>query len=49
MIGEDISSTNRGNKIDTYDHANTTRIVARQANFESDFERKTAGLKEAYG
>ncbi|MNO58455.1 putative deoxyribonuclease RhsC [compost metagenome] len=49
IVGEEISHKNRGNKINSYDHANTTRAPARQANFESNFAKKTAALKGGCG
>jgi RHS repeat-associated protein len=49
VVGEEISHKNRGNKINSYDHANTTRAPARQANFESNFNKKTTALKGVCG
>ena len=49
VVGEEISRKNRGNKINSYDHANTTRAPARQANFESNFNKKTTALKGVCG
>ena len=45
--GEDISQENRGNKIASYDHENTTRDKDRQEYFEDAFDIKDAELKEA--
>jgi hypothetical protein len=45
VIGEDISRTNRGNKVNSFDHASTTREPGRQAYFEEAYETKTKGLK----
>jgi RHS repeat-associated protein len=47
VIGQDISASNRGNKINSFDHGNATRSPNRQVNFESNFENKTNSLKGA--
>ena len=44
-IGEDISPTNRGNKVNSFDHDNTTRPRSRQQHFENAFEKKRAALR----
>ncbi|NWC93003.1 RHS repeat protein [Pseudomonas sp. IPO3778] len=44
VIGEDISSTNRGNKINSFDRNNTTRSASRQANFESNYNSKKSSF-----
>jgi len=49
VVGEEISRKNSGNKINSYDRANTTRAPDRQANFESNFDKKTASLKGTCG
>ena len=45
-VGEEISATNRGNKVNSFDRNNTTRPAARQANFESNRAAKTENLKK---
>jgi len=44
-IGEPISAANRGNKINSFDHASQTRAPSRQAYFENHYEAKTKQLK----
>ncbi|MEE5123192.1 RHS repeat-associated core domain-containing protein, partial [Pseudomonas alliivorans] len=44
IVGEGISSTNRGNKYNSYDHSSKTRSASRQANFENNFKAKNASL-----
>ncbi|WP_425219331.1 hypothetical protein ACPEAN_20270 (plasmid) [Ralstonia solanacearum] len=44
-IGEEISATNRGNKVNSYDHASKTRVKSRQDYFEGKFKEKTKSLK----
>jgi len=46
-IGEEISSQNRGNKINSYDRNNTTRRASRQENFESNYKSKIKSFKSA--
>jgi len=48
-IGEEISSTNRGNKINSYDHDNTTRKEERQEYFEEAYNRKKEQENEGNG
>ncbi|BBA36808.1 YD repeat [Methylocaldum marinum] len=44
VIGEEISSSNRGNKVNSFDHGSTARSPTRQANFESHYQSKTNSL-----
>jgi RHS repeat-associated protein len=44
VVGEAISDTNRGNKINSYDHESRTRSAARQQYFENSFNEKTSNL-----
>ncbi|WP_220454538.1 hypothetical protein, partial [Ralstonia solanacearum] len=44
-IGEPISAVNRGNKINSFDHASTTRAPSRQTYFENHYESKSKQLK----
>ena len=44
-IGEEISATNRGNKVASFDHASTTRTPSRQAYFEDAYRNKSGSLK----
>ena len=41
-VGEEISATNRGNRINSFDRNNTTRRASRQADFEADYKAKQA-------
>lgn len=43
-IGEEISGTNRGNKVNSFDHENTSRDPTRQANIEKNYETKMKTL-----
>jgi RHS repeat-associated protein len=43
-IGEPISVTNRGNKINSFDHESSTRTPGRQAYFEEHYATKTKQL-----
>ncbi|CNH96732.1 YD repeat-containing protein [Yersinia aldovae] len=45
--GESISSTNRGNKINSYDHNNSTRDPARQQYFEDAYQGKMNELNNS--
>jgi RHS repeat-associated protein len=45
VIGESISSTNRGNKVASFDHNNSTRPAARQQYFEEHYNSKSRSLK----
>ncbi|MDF5776478.1 RHS repeat-associated core domain-containing protein [Pseudomonas syringae] len=49
VIGKDISPTNRGNKINSFDHESTLRTPSRQANFEGNYQTKSAALKGGCG
>ncbi|MDU8925672.1 hypothetical protein RYD26_12360 [Pasteurellaceae bacterium LIM206] len=40
-IGQPISQDNRGNKVVSFDHNNTTRDRTRQQVFEDNYESKT--------
>jgi RHS repeat-associated protein len=44
-IGEPISAMNRGNKINSFDHASTTREPGRQSYFEDHYKAKSGELK----
>ncbi|GEQ86163.1 type IV secretion protein Rhs [Patiriisocius marinistellae] len=44
-VGKDISQKNRGNKINSFDSNNKTRVRARQNNFESNRKKKAKTLK----
>ena len=44
VVGEAISDTNRGNKINSYDHQSKTRSAGRQQYFENSFNEKTSAL-----
>jgi RHS repeat-associated protein len=44
VIGQDISATNRGNKVNSFDHDNTTRAKARQQHFENAYDKKMKAL-----
>ncbi|TCP79939.1 RHS repeat-associated protein [Pseudomonas putida] len=44
IVGEAISDTNRGNKINSYDHQSRTRSAARQQYFGNSFNEKTSNL-----
>ncbi|PBP37441.1 sugar-binding protein [Pseudomonas syringae] len=49
VIGKDISPTNRRNKINSFDHESTLRTPSRQANFEGNYQTKSAALKGGCG
>ncbi|WP_284404878.1 RHS repeat-associated core domain-containing protein, partial [Pseudomonas syringae] len=44
VIGEEISKDNKGNKYNSFDRNNKTRVASRQANFESNHGVKKASL-----
>ncbi|WP_239607683.1 RHS repeat-associated core domain-containing protein [Pseudomonas putida] len=44
VVGEAISDTNRGNKINSYDHQSKMRSATRQQYFENSFNEKTSNL-----
>ena len=44
VVGKEISSDNRGNKINSFDRNNTTRRASRQADFESHYNAKKTKL-----
>ncbi len=44
IIGQDISSANRGDKYNSCDHNSKTRAASRQANFEGNYQAKKASL-----
>ncbi|WP_049602241.1 RHS repeat-associated core domain-containing protein, partial [Yersinia similis] len=47
--GEDISPTNRGNKINSYDRNNTTRDPTRQQYFDDAYDSKKSGTSSKGG
>jgi len=48
-IGEPISSENRGNKVNSYDHNSATRDEDRQAYFEDAYDSKKKREEERGG
>jgi RHS repeat-associated protein len=44
-IGDDISATNRGNKVNSFDHDSATRKPKRQKYLETAYEKKMKALK----
>ncbi|WP_254601413.1 RHS repeat-associated core domain-containing protein, partial [Pseudomonas putida] len=44
VVGEAISDSNRGNKINSYDHQSKTRSASRQQYFENSYNEKTSSL-----
>jgi RHS repeat-associated protein len=49
VIGEDISKSNRGNKVNSFDVNSKIRPPARQANFMNNYEAKKASLSKGAG
>lgn len=49
MRGEDISPTNRGNKINAYDSNRTTRDPTRQQYFDDAYDSKKSGASSKGG
>jgi len=45
VIGQDISATNRGNKVNSFDHNSISRDPTRQFNFETNYQEKMKTLK----
>ena len=45
VIGEEVSSTNKGSKVNSFAHSSKARAASRQAYFEDSCEAKTKYLK----